>query len=606
MIITECVLHGFKRFVDPFTLHLKPGLNLVSGGNESGKSALCEGILAALFAPPSSSAFLSWSQAEVCRVLLFYSTPRGRFHVVKDFVRHSADLSAWEPSKAAFLSTAQEPSLIADLVSKDLGGMGEADYRALCVLQAPPRSPLPSAPLPAHQPPGAPAAPEPLQDVKKSRLEQLRGYLETHRKIRETEALLDSLRAQYDEARASLQELASLDEERRSVRGALEPLQPLASLATSSLLPQIGEYQRALQKKEEEARGLDQKIEEVQNRLAVFPPSPILRDRLFLAGAGLLVLSLLAAQFLPYVGVGIVAGLGCIAAALVQYLNRSQNRDRIRRTLAALEYQREKGLDLRIGRQYQALLDLLPRAGCQEVSELVAKLRQRDALQETLATLDQKITGVARDSDLGGLEAKARSLEEAIQVAEEELRHLGFVPEPAEIKREIEKLERGVLSSKDPVHPARGRPAPYVDTLLGALERHLGEVGAPLLSSIDAQASKLIAEITGGRHTHIRWSPDNGLRLTLPGSQGERSLAEVSHGTQDLATLAWHLALLAAVTRTSAVPLLLDEPFLGVDGARRTRLLPCLRSLSRTRQVILFSHEAWIPPEAAHIISLAC
>lgn len=604
MIITGCVLHGFKRFVDPFTLHLKPGLNLVSGGNESGKSTLCEGILAALFAPPSSSDFLSWSHAEVCRVLLFYSTLRERFHVVKDFARHSADLSAWDPARAAFVSTAQELPLIADLVSKELGGMGEAEYRALCVLQPPPRPPLPSPP--ALHAPGAPAVPETLPDAKKSRLEQLKGCLETHRKIRETETLLDSLRAQHDEARASLQELAGLDEERRGVREALAPLQPLAALPTSSLLPQIGEYHKALQKKEEEARGLDQKIEEAQNRLAVFPSSPIVRDRLFLAGAGLLVLSLLAAQLLPYVGVGIVAGLGCIAAALVQYLNRSQNRDRIQKSLAALEYQRDKGLDLRIGRQFQALLDVLPRAGCQEVSELVAKLRQRDALQERLATLERKIAGVATDAGPGGLEAKARSLEEAIQVAEEELRCLGFVPEPAEVKREIEKLERGVLSFKEPAHPARGRPAPYVDTLLGALERHLGELGAALMSAIDTQASKLIAEITGGRFTHVRRSPDNGLRLTLAGSQGERSLAEVSHGTQDLATLAWHLALLAAVTRTSAVPLLLDEPFLGVDGGRRTRLLPCLRSLARTRQVILFSHDAWIPAEAAHIVSLAC
>ena len=604
MIITECVLHGFKKFADPFTLHFKPGLNLVSGGNESGKSTLCEGILAALFASPSSSAFLNWSHSEVCRVLLFFSTPRGRFHVVKDFAHHSADLSAWDPPKAAFLSTAQEPSHIADLLSKELGGMGEAEYRVLCVLQSPPWLPLPVAPEPALRTASAPAAPEKLEETKKDRLQQLKGFLGTHGKIRETEALLDSLRAQHDEARASVQALASLDEERRGVREALEPLQPLAALSAASLLPQITEYQRALQKKDEEARGLDPKIEEAQNRLALIPSTRIYLDRLFLAGGALLVLSLLAAQVLPYGGVGIVAGLGCIAAALVQYLHRSQNRDRVRRELAALEYQRDKGLDLRIGRQHQSLLDLLPRAGCQEVSELVAKLRQRDALKERLTTLEQKIAGLSEEADLAALEAKARSLEEAIQVAEEELRSLGFVPEPAEVKREIERIERGTISAKEPADSARGRPMPYVDTLLGVLERHLGALGASLLSSIDAQASRLIAEIMGGRYTHIRWSPDNGLRLILAGGQGERSLAEVSRGTQDLAILAWHLALLAAVGQTSAVPLLLDDPFLGVDGERRTRLLPFLRSLARTRQVILFSRDAWMSPEAAHVVAL--
>jgi energy-coupling factor transporter ATP-binding protein EcfA2 len=604
VIITECVLHGFKRFADPFTLHFKPGLNLVAGGNESGKSTLCEAILAALFASPSSSAFLNWSHSEVCRILLFFSTPQGRFHIVKDFVQHSADLSAWDPAKSAFVSTAQDPSHIAGLLSKELGGMGESEYRTLCVLQPPPWLPPPLAPTPTLRPSSAPAAPEKLPETKRDRLQQLKGFLGTHSKIRETEALLDSLRAQHDETRASLQELVSFEEERRGVREALESFQPLASLATSSLLPQISEYQKALQKKDEEARGLDQKIEEVQNRLAMIPSTRIFMDRLFLAGGGLLALSLLAAQFLPYVGVGIFAGLGCIAAALVQYLNRSQTRDKIQRALAALEYQREKGLDLRIGRQHQPLLDLLPRAGCQEVSELVAKLRQRDTLKEKLTTLDQKIAGLSAQADLAALEGKKRSLEEAIQVAEEELRSLGFVPEPAEVKREIERIERGTVSAEGPAPPSRERPTQGVDTLLSALDSHLGEPGAPLLSSIDAQASSLIAEITGGRYTHIRWTPDDGLRLVLAGSQGERSLAEMSHGTQDVAMLAWHLALLAAIARTSAAPLLLDNPFLCLDGERRKHLLPCLQSLARTRQVILFSHDAWIPSQAAHIVAL--
>src|SRR5574341_1048365 len=98
VIITECVLHGFKGFVAPFTLRLKPGLNLITGGNESGKSTLCEAILSALFASPSSSAFLSWYYPEACRILLVFSTPRGRFRTLKDFIRRSANLSFWDPA----------------------------------------------------------------------------------------------------------------------------------------------------------------------------------------------------------------------------------------------------------------------------------------------------------------------------------------------------------------------------------------------------------------------------------------------------------------------------------------------------------------------------
>jgi uncharacterized protein YhaN len=68
---------------------------------------------------------------------------------------------------------------------------------------------------------------------------------------------------------------------------------------------------------------------------------------------------------------------------------------------------------------------------------------------------------------------------------------------------------------------------------------------------------------------------------------------------------AWHLALLTVIPPASSVPLLLDDPFLHVDGERRKRLLPFLQSLARTQQVVLFSHDAWVPSEVAHIVPLA-
>ena len=607
MNITECVLHGFRGFAKPFTLRLKPGLNLVSGGNESGKSTLCEGILAALFAPPTSPDFFSWSHPEVCRILLFFSTPQGRFHITKDFVSHSADLAAWDPAQGTFLSMAQDPSHIAALLSKDLGGVGEATYRGLCLVQPPTRLPILVAPeaTPSARASSGPADPEKLHEAKRERLQQLRGYLDTHRKIRETELLLDSLRTQYAETSTSLQGLVALEEERRSIREALERFQPLTTLATSSLLAQISEYQGALQHRDEEIKGLEPKLEEMQSRLALIPSVAIFRHPLFMAGGALLILSVLAAQFLPHMGVGIFVGLGCAAAALIQYFNRSQNRDKARKSLAALEYQRDKGLDLRISRQFQSLLDLLPRTGCQEVSALAAQLRQRDALREQLATLDRKIAGLSTEADSAALEEKKKSLEEAVQVAEDEIQSLGFVPEPSEIQGEIEKIERGHASPGGAAHPARARSPQPVGALLDALERHLGALGAPQLSAIDAQASTLLAEITAGRYTQVRRTPENSLRLVLAGNQGERSLGEVSEGTRDQAVLAWHLALLAVSLQGSAVPLLLDNPFLCVDLERRRRLLPFLQSLARTRQVILFSHEAWIPPESAHIVPVA-
>jgi DNA repair exonuclease SbcCD ATPase subunit len=607
VIITECVLHGFKRFAEPFTLRLKPGVNLVTGGNESGKSTLCEAILSALFASPSSSAFLNWSHPEVCRLLLVFSTPRGLFRAVKDFVRHSADFSTWDPAQATFLSATQDPSQVAGLLSKAIGGVTEAVYRTLCALQPPRQLPTPQAPnlTSSVDPSTAPISPGSCPETQKERLQQLRGYLKTHQEIQETELLLDTLRTQHNETCASLQRLVALEEERRKVREALEPLEPLASLATASLLPQITEYQQALESRNGAVRELEEKIEEEHTRLALIPSIPLFRHRLFLIGGGLLILSFVAAQFLSFLSAGIFVGLGCIAVALTQYLNWSQNRDKIQRSLLALEYQVNTGLELRISRQFQSLLDLLPSTGCREVPDLAKRLQQRDTLREKLTILDQQIAELSTGTDPVALEEKRRELEEAIQLGEGELRALGFVPEPREVQREIEKLERAALSPEKPVLPSREHSSQTVDTFLAPLEKLLGGLNTSLLSAVETQASKLITEITAERYTRIRRDPENGLRLVLAGSQGERSLGEVSDGTQEQAVLAWHLALLSTFPQASVVPLLLDDPLLRVDGERRRRLLPLLQSLSRTHQVILFSHEAWIPSAMAHIVPLA-
>jgi hypothetical protein len=401
------------------------------------------------------------------------------------------------------------------------------------------------------------------------------------------------------------QSLVTLEEERRAIREALERLRPLASLATSSLLPQITEYQKALETRDGEAREIVEKIEEERARLALIPPTPLLRHRLFLIGAGLLILSFVAGQFVPFVDGGIFIGLGCMAAALIQYLSWSQNRGKIRKGLLALEYQLKKGLDLRISRQFQSLLDLLPRTECHEVSELATRLHQRDTLREKLATLDQEITELSAGTDPAALKEKEKKLDETIQVAEGELASLGYVPEAFDVQRQIEELERGTLSPAGPVLPSRERPTQPVNALLTSLQKLLGGLSPSMLSAIETQASRLITDITAGRYTRIRRTPENGLRLARAGGLGERSLGEVSDGTQDQAILAWHLALLTTVPQVSSVPILLDDPFLRVDGERRKRLLPFLQSLARTHQVILFSREAWIPSDLAHIVPLA-
>lgn len=89
MIINELKLKGFKQFRDT-VITLGPGLTILMGGNEAGKSTLLEALLAVLFASPKSRAkgveeWITWGAAERPDVSLRYAVDGVEFRLDKDF-----------------------------------------------------------------------------------------------------------------------------------------------------------------------------------------------------------------------------------------------------------------------------------------------------------------------------------------------------------------------------------------------------------------------------------------------------------------------------------------------------------------------------------------
>jgi len=89
MIIKRIRIERFKRLVD-FDHELSRSVTVVRGPNESGKSTLIEGIVAALFANPGSSServrgFFSWGHEEKARISLEVDVEEGPAVINKDF-----------------------------------------------------------------------------------------------------------------------------------------------------------------------------------------------------------------------------------------------------------------------------------------------------------------------------------------------------------------------------------------------------------------------------------------------------------------------------------------------------------------------------------------
>jgi DNA repair exonuclease SbcCD ATPase subunit len=97
MWLKRIELKNFKRFSD-FPAQFSPGINVVKGPlNELGKSTLLDGIVAALFHNPRSTArwlreYVSWGSTRQCQTILEFEDNENRYLLEKDFDNGTARL----------------------------------------------------------------------------------------------------------------------------------------------------------------------------------------------------------------------------------------------------------------------------------------------------------------------------------------------------------------------------------------------------------------------------------------------------------------------------------------------------------------------------------
>lgn len=97
MRIRRLKMVNFKRFADD-EIALEPGLNLIVGPNESGKSTIVEALGAALFCDPASKArtvkrLERWGTDGATRLELDFDHAGNRYRLVKDFGAGTVELS---------------------------------------------------------------------------------------------------------------------------------------------------------------------------------------------------------------------------------------------------------------------------------------------------------------------------------------------------------------------------------------------------------------------------------------------------------------------------------------------------------------------------------
>jgi uncharacterized protein YhaN len=124
--LTRLELKRFRCFREA-TVEFAPGLNVVRGPNESGKSTLRQALLAAFFGNPTSQSeaverWTTWKQRERCELKLEYRDQNGvPCRLIKDFAKMKPELFVGGEKFISFKT-------LQNLVSKELGLESEEAY----------------------------------------------------------------------------------------------------------------------------------------------------------------------------------------------------------------------------------------------------------------------------------------------------------------------------------------------------------------------------------------------------------------------------------------------------------------------------------------------
>ena len=204
-------------------------------------------------------------------------------------------------------------------------------------------------------------------------------------------------------------------------------------------------------------------------------------------------------------------------------------------------------------------------------------IQNRDTFRKTLISLQDAIDVLRND---------AAEVERKLQLEAE------GEEDVMRIDREIEQVRRDFRETD--------RLIAVHELAIGTLTECVTRFGDHFLDGVMVDASAMFAELTGGRYSRVSLREgdleplvDTAERARIPGEH-------LSRGTRDELYLVLRVALARALASGRNLPLILDDPCLGIDPVRFARTVDLLHFLCGRTQVIIFTadprFEEWFEP----------
>ncbi|HUK57255.1 MAG TPA: AAA family ATPase [Nitrospiria bacterium] len=645
MIFFELALYGIRNFTQLTRLAFKPGLNLIQGANGSGKSTICDVLLAVLspISDRSVQSFRPQKPSDACQAGLIFKTKGERiYRLIRDFAGRKSSLSELDSSNKFHITT-QEEEPIAKFLTDEMGGLPLNAFEGLFTMRG---SWMPSAravvetrldhqassPVLGSSPALAAETNTMPQDrtQKQKRLKELKAFLAQGDQLAAMEDQLSDLQARSAEAKRRLRMVTEKTAELSRLMQQGTGFESLRDLPEDyHLILETSAQQEHL--KNEQLTTIAEDEEFVKQDLAAIPNQPFFLTKFFIAG-GVLVLAALILMgalslgnlFQNLMMVMLLAGAGLMGYA--GYLDFGKMNKRKALELKSREAERQRArVEATFKKENAACMDLLKKTGSADVASLKEKIRNYERFAQARRELESQ-----RDQFLGKktpeeLQNDVDTLSRQISDLESKLKSSSTLPSDIYlIQEEVRILEQdlAVSSSADPkpkLDPlpkvagsdASGRPGfskEGGDFLSGPLHTGIRTAGVQSLlldrrSELNAQAARLIEKTGGAPEAVIVVNEQLQPALTTR-TKTPVPWEVLSSGQQDICHFMLQLAVAQILSSSHPFPLILDNPLPVLDPPHQQMVLDILREIAQNRQVLLLSSAAYPSRTSDNLIQL--
>ena len=618
MLLVEIVMQGVGPFSGTTKIDLKGGLNLVIGGNESGKTTIYNCLFSFLdIKHADSKCLVNWDEPETSRAALIFKSRDGEtYKVVQDYLKGQVAVFKFNPSSERFDLLDRGEAWLKEFLRSESEGLETEDieqvfglqYGALLSISAQANNGSKSAP--------AVSAWNDKGDVhlKEKRLKELKEALKKGEELSQLEYQMDEVQNKIDNLNKKLRDFKAVEERLEAVSRELGELKDFAVLSAD--VPElVSAYEKREQERGDGLRRFEEELLIQEEELARIPSNPLYKNKTFLIGGGIAILSNiiifsvnLPAMVQPLYWVAFLAGVGMLGYTIFKELQVNTIRSEKEERGKALHAEMRKFVR-RYERENAPFLELLKKTSSQNAADLRRGYGNYRELLEMRRGLEEKRGHVLEGVDKKTIEDEHQSLQTRRKELHEKISgYAGMSTNLYEIKEEIERIETELSSHGIKTGDTRADEAitggvdadpPFLD-----IKKILKKDFARLFQRIREEARRIMERLSLGRYEQLDIDEDSRVFLHIKGKGKKITPSMLSPGAIAQIYLSMRLAIFSALSSRATLPFIFDNPLILLDPSRQLSAVELLREMGKDNQIILLSGHSYPVVAGDHLVQL--